>query len=236
MNRKTQIGVIASVACMTLSAFSQTTVSEIVGFQKVAIPPSGSYTFAGFSFTGDQPLYLTDVFGTNQLVKSNRSRTADKIYIWNGSAYDIFFQKSDGVFYDVLTSSPATVQISSGAAMFLQSPDSATATNTVSFFGNVLVTPSEQQSYAMGLRAFANPYPTDLDLNDPSFDWSAATADNRSRNADKIYIWNKTTGTYEIHHLDASRTWQPSPAIIPAGGGAFYDAKAPFNNAIFKTF
>lgn len=236
-------GIMAALLCMASVASAQTVVSDVVGFQKVEIPPAGGVSLIGFSFTSDQPLYLDDVFGTNQLVRNNRSRNADKIYIWNGTVYDNFFQKDDGFFYDVLDSSgdPVVVEIESGTAMFIQSPSSAVDTNTISLSGVVLMTNSVPQEYA-GLIAIANPYPTDLDLNSIDFDWSTATANSRSRNADKVYIWNADSVGYDSFYLDENEVWQAvlaettSDPIIPAGGGAFYEAKNSFSNEIFKTF
>ena len=241
MKRATKIGFAAMILGAAAVASAQDTVTiDVFGYQKVDIPPAGGVNLVGFSFTSDQTVYLVDVFGTNQLTQSTRSRNADKVYVWNGSSYDTFFQKPDGVFYDVYSGSAATAEVAPGAALFLQSPLSASTTNVVTLSGAVLLSDSEQVAY-QGLLTLANPYPADLDLNGTNVDWSAATASNRSRNADKMYIWNPGTAQYDSFYLDASRVWQPlissvQSAVLPAGGGAFYDAKNSFTNSVVRPF
>ncbi len=237
-----RIAVIAAgISCIVSVASAQSVTSGIFGFTKVDIPPAGDVNLVGFSFSSDQPIYLEDVFGTNQLVQSTRSRNADKIYIWNGSAYENYFQKPDGLFYDVLSGNTVSVEIASGTAAFLQSPSGSMETNTITLSGTVLMTESEQQDYQVQFITFANPYPTRLDLNSTNVNWEAATANSRSRNADKIYIWNSLNSQYDSFYLDASFVWQPlisaiPDPIIPSGGGAFYEAKGNFTNEIFRTF
>ena len=80
-----------------------------------------------------------------------------------------------------------------------------------------------------------------MDLNSTNVDWSVATANDRSRNADKVYIWNSLNSEYDSFYLDESRVWQPLVSavpdpIVPFGGGAFYEAKNSFSNDIFRTF
>jgi len=220
----------------------------VFGVSRISIPPAGGVNLVGFSFSSSSSLFLEDVFGTNQLTQTTLLPTfADLVYIWNGSTYDIYFQKTNGQFYDGANpfGAPKTTQISSGTAVFLQSPSSATLTNYIYFSGDVLVTDFEGQSYS-NLTTIANPYPTDLDLNGTNVDWSAATSGFLPTQADNVFIWNpdKAGGPgYDVYFLKSDLKWYeatlPFPLgnpVIPSGGGAFYQAKNSFTNAINRPF
>ncbi len=240
-------GIAVGLCCAATVASAQEVVTlGTFGFQKVDIPPAGGVNLVGFNFTSDTPVYLEDVFGTNQLTQSNLPTLADKVYIWNGTSYDIYFQKADGSFYDVNSpSTPATTEIVSGMAMFLQSRSSASATNTITLSGAVLMTDSETNAID-GLITFSNPYPTPLDLNGTNVDWSGATKSSLPTLADKTYIWNpqKAGGAgYDSFFIKSDGKWyevdSPSTlgqAVMPSGGGAFYSAKNAFTNEIIRPF
>ena len=218
------------------------------GFQRVSIPPAGGVNLVGFNFSSNQPIYLEDVFGTNQLVQSAALPTlADNIYIWNGATYDIYFQKTNGLFYDGANPFGASVdvEIQPGAALFLQSPQSSSTTNVITLSGSVLLDASAAQGYA-GLVTIANPYPSDLDLNSTNYDWSAASAGILPTLSDNVYIWNpaKAGGAgYDVFFLKTDGKWHEATggfalgnAVIPAGGGAFYQAKGTFTNEVVRPF
>ena len=245
---KLKKGITVGLCCVATIVSAQEVVTlGTFGFQKVDIPPAGGVNLVGFNFTSDQTLYLEDVFGTNQLTQGFLPSLADNIYVWNGSSYDTYFQKSDGNFYDVANpSTQATTEIVSGMAMFLQSPSGASATNAITLSGSVLMTDSEQQINNNGLLTFSNPYPTPLDLNGTNVDWSEATQGFLPTLADNVYIWNpeKTGGPgYESFFIKTDGKWYESDspstlgnAVLPAGGGAFYDAKNTFTNEIIRPF
>ncbi len=240
---KRTIGLVIGILGIASAASAQESVTlGVFGYQRIEIPPAGGVNLIGYNFTSETPLTLLDIFGTNQLVQSSRSRNADRIFVWNGSAYDNFFQKTDGLFYDILYPSiPTNVVIPNGCAMFLQSADNSSLTNVITISGTVLMTTFEEQVYQTGFVTLANPYPTDINFNSTNFNWSAATANNRSRNADKIYIWNQDSGGYEAFYLNGSRVWTPLIAtildpVLPNGAGAFYEAQGTFTNNIMREF
>ena len=244
---KLKKGIAISLCCVASIVSAQEVVTlGTVGFQKVNIPPAGEANLVGFNFTSDQSLYLEDVFGTNQLTQGFLPSLADTVYIWSGTQYDSFFQKTDGVFYNVNSpSTPATAEIASGMAIFLQSPAGSSSTNTITLSGAVLMTDSETNTVA-GLITFSNPYPTSLDLNGTNTDWSGATTGFLPSLADNVHIWNpqKSGGAgYDSFFIKSDGKWyeldSPSTigqAIIPPGGGAFYDAKNTFTNEIVRPF
>lgn len=235
------------VLCIVSVASAQSVTSGIFGFTKVDIPPAGGVNLVGFNFGFSQPLYLEDVFGTTQLVQGNLPTLADKVYIWNGASYNIYFQKSDGLFYDysIPFGSPITEEVTSGTAIFIQSSSGTSVTNTITLSGSVLMTDSEEQVNG-GLLTFANPYPTALDLNGTNCDWSDATKGFLPTLADVVYIWNpeKAGGSgYDSFFIKTDGKWyeysSPSTlgnAIVPSGGGAFYSAKNVFTNEIVRPF
>ena len=237
---------IALMGMVSLASAQEVVTLGTFGFQKVNIPPAGGVNLVGFSFTSSDPLYLEDVFGADQLTQGFLPSLADKVYVWNGASYNTYFQKSNGTFYSLSSpGTPATEEVVSGMAMFLQSPSGASATNTITLSGSVLMTDSEIQIND-GLVAISNPYPTPLDLNGTNCDWSAATKGFLPSLADTVYIWNpeKSGGAgYDSFFIKANEKWyelsSPSTlgqAIIPAGGGAFYDANNLFTNEIVRPF
>ncbi len=244
---KKSTAITAGLLCIISIASAQSVISGTFGFQKVDIPPAGDVNLVGFSFSSDQPIYLEDVFGTNQLTQGVVPSLADTLYIWNGSSYDFYFQKADGLFYDGSNPFGASVtsEIAPGTALFLQSPSSAAMTNTITLSGSVLMADFELLSYD-GLLTIANPYPTKMDLNSLDFDWSEATPGVVPSLADIVYIWNpdKTGGAgYESFFIKSDGKWHEitSPfalgnAVIPLGGGAFYQAKNTFTNEVVRPF
>lgn len=236
-----------TATCIAIMASAQETVSlGVTGIQRFEIPPAGGVNFIGFNFTSTEPLYLEDVFGTNQLTQSFLPTMADRVYLWNGSTYDIFFQKTDGLFYNGANiSEQKTAEVKPGTALFIQSPSASTDTNTIWISGSVSMTPFESQVYE-GLVAIANPYPTAMELNSTNFDWSAATSGILPTLADNVYIWNpnKETGPgYDVYFLKPDGKWyegkSPFPLgnpVIPVGGGAFYQAKNSFTNDVVRPF
>jgi hypothetical protein len=239
---------LALVGMVSIASAQSSVTLGTFGFQQVDIPPAGGVNLVGFSFSSSSPLYLADVFGADQLTQSTLLPTlADLIYIWNGASYDIYFQKTDGLFYDGSDpfGAPTTTEIQTGTAIFLQSPSGAVQTNTITLSGTVLMTDSESQVYD-GLITIANPYPSEMDLNSTNFNWSAATSGFLPTLADNVFIWNpnKTGGAgYDVYFLKSDGKWyegvSPFPlgnAVIPAGGGAFYQARNSFTNELVRPF
>ena len=253
MNFKKEIA-IALMGMVSLASAQEVVTLGTFGFQKVNIPPARGVNLIGFSFSSSEPIYLEDVFGTDQLTQTALLPTqADNIYIWNPNkvptpGYDIFFQKTNGSFYDGGNpfGDPVTAEIYPGTALFLQSPASAVSTNVITLSGSVLMTDFESQSYD-GLVTIANPYPVEMDLNSTDFDWSDATSGFLPTLADNVYIWNPEKvpnpgyDTYFLKSTDGKWHEAGSPfplgqAIIPAGGGAFYQAKNSFSNDVVRPF
>lgn len=242
-----KIGIVVMLLGMASMASAQSVHSGIFGFQKVSIPPDGGVKLVSFSFISDQSSYLEDVFGTNQLRNGIVPSLADALYIWNGTSYDFYFQKADGLFYD--GSNPfgasVTAEIPPGTAFFLQSPSNASTTNVITLYGSVLMTDYELLAYD-GLITVANPYPTEMDLNSTDFDWSGATSGVVPSLADIVYIWNpdKAGGAgYESFFIRSDGKWHEitapfalGNAVVPVGGGAFYHAKNAFTNEIIRPF
>ena len=244
MNLKKEI-LIALMGMVSLASAQEVVTLGTFGFQKVDIPPAGGLNLVGFSFSSSSfdPIYLEDAFGSDQLTQGFLPTLADRIYIWDGTQYDAFFQKADGLFYNTLApSTPVQVEVFPGMAMFIQSPVSAVATNTISLSGSVLLDDFSEQAYG-GLVTIANPYPTELDYNGTNVDWSAATSGFLPTLADRVYVWNPGTSTYESFFLKNDLKWYDalSPTtlgdvVVPNGGGAFYEAKSDFTNNIVRPF
>jgi hypothetical protein len=232
-----------AIVCVGIGAYAQIAKDNIVGYEKVEIPGAGGVNLVGFNFGGAALPSLEDVFGDDQLTQTTGNPlNADRLYIWNGSSYDSYFQKTDGFFYDVMGETQKTAQVTAGTAIFIKSPGTAPS-KFILLSGAVLTSAAEGGSYD-GLRAFANPYATDLDLNNADLDWSAATSTSSEylpALADNIFIWNPATSEYDLHYLQSDGKWYAWPsrvqgAVLPAGVGAFYRARQAFTNSIVRPF
>lgn len=222
---------------------AQSVTSGIFGVAKVTIPPAGGMNLVGYNFTSSETIYLEDVFGTGQLVQNTRSTRADKIFIWDGTKYTSYFQKTDGLFYSTAASTvPVDVEILEGTAMFLQSPSGSSQENEIIFSGSVAMDVAISQTYSSaGYELFSNPYSSAYDLNGASSTWENATGNTRQTRADRVYIWNSVDVKFDLFYLDANKVWQAGTGvttqpIIPMGVGCFYSAQNDLINDIQRPY
>lgn len=232
------------------ATFAQTTASSanVVGYVQAAVPPQALYQLVGFSFEGSTNVGVTlkELFGTNSLVKSNVSDSATKVHVYEPSipGYVQFYQRANGDFRLVGASTATNYTFYAGNSFWLQSPSAALSTNFVSISGVVPLALTNNVYFPIGLSLFSNPYPTDMDLNSISLNWTnaGAKASNVSDSADKINIYvNRAYATFYLRAATGKwhKTGVSTPAtdaIIPVGQGAWYEAKRIFTYSFTKPY
>jgi hypothetical protein len=244
----------ALTAGMTFAQEEPTAVSStVVGIVKVQVPPAGGMVMAGFNFkpANGESASLTEVFGTDQLVKANLPTQATKIYIWDpnkagGPGYHSYYQRLDGQFFNAGTLQASEGRIRSGEGFWIQSPSGGSA-QVIHLKGEVIFDDAIERPTPQGLLMIGNPYATALDLNDEKINWLAdgyrATSNNLPTLADTVFIWNGK-GNYKTYYLRDTGKWHhttspfalASDAIIPVGGAAWYSAKNPFVNLLVRPY
>ena len=239
---------LAALCAMASAASAASTM--MFGYVNVDIPASGGANLVGYAFSNGTAQTLEEALANAALLESTDPAQADLVYAWDDAAesYVACFRKPDGFFY--LRDTPATratgITVSEGDALFLKSPASAASAHAVALAGAVSIA-NEQARGLDGQTAIANPYPCALALND--LDWSAATAGDLPTLADQIHIWSPTKSggpgfeNYFLKSAGGTNAWYSGEApfaeadpVLPAGGGALYQAVTPFTNSIVRPF
>jgi len=239
-------------------ASAQVESQNIVGYDTAVINPNGALTIQGGRInmlgmnwvevgTGD--IAIQSLFGGDAeaagLIKAGSAGSADQIQVWTGSGYDIYYLKADASYTSLDNkwfkggeTSPTADALPAGTGFWLLSRSATDdlplqQAGEVSGDATVALTIKGTDNAIQGLTMIANPYPTDLVMND-TFDWEAAgaTKAGSAGAADQIQMWNGSG--YDIYYLkaDASYTsldnkWfkggETSPtADVVAGGAGFW--------------
>jgi len=210
--------------------------SNIVGYNTVTLDKS--WTLVGFNFEdcggGSIPLQDAIPF-TVGMTKGSGSTSADTIQIQTASgSYETYFLHNGeygppppvGPFYDaardgkwVSTANlnvPATVSVQTGTAFWYlaQTPDE---NFQVKVAGQVLLAGQTNITVNLAAKLIANPYPTDIPLNDGILYTAGMTKGSGSTSADNIQV-QTASGSYETYFLHNGEYGPPPPV------GPFYDA------------
>lgn len=220
-----------------LFVMADVTSQNVVGFNRVTIPPSNalilmSVPFDAFSNT------LQGVFGTNQLIQgtAKSAANADKVYIWDtgGQGFSIYAQLvTDSKFYSVSgwPSILSTNTLVPGQGFWLQSSPTATVTRTITIMGEVVDVLTQSIAIVPGLQQISYPYSCSIALTNTDFqnDGINKGTTKSAANADKIYTW--VGNAYVIYALNGTdgkwyntSGWPSTPATntLAMGEGIWF--------------
>ena len=211
-----------------------------VGYVTVKIPPSGDFNMTSMNFrkVGGGSYTMTEIFSTNQLIKSAIAPTfADRLAVWNNmnQTYDFYFQKTDNNFY-VIDAFPFTnmvdPEIDAGTVIWVISPFTAFQERDLTFMGEVNAADSIDIQVAANpaLTQIAANFATPMVLDGPTWVAAGATSGFIPTLADRIFTWDQDQGAYRAYYLRNNNLWTPindpfnntpPPAYIELGAGAW---------------
>lgn len=185
---------------------------------------------------------LEGVLGTDQLREDlGKSGEGDKVFIWNGTQYDIYFLKDSGggvEWHDFNLDTPSNPPIESGQAMWIKSPAGSVGDNEITLTGQAVETSSDTLPIVAGLQLVSYPFSAEVAVSNTTFIASGSAPDKgKSGEGDKIFIWDPVGKDYTILlHADGNGFWAadsspntPSDAKINLGEGFWFRAISGFN-------
>jgi hypothetical protein len=222
---------------------------NIVGFQKQDLPPSGQFVLASVPFETGDPATLLSVFGTNSLRQANNPTLCDRIILFDATSqtYQTWAQWTDGNFYrannlsqwqaDIQSNNPGNPEIPAGTGYWMLS-SSSSATNSITYVGNVVMTDQQVVAMPVGLDIRGYPFSSAVSIADIGFVSSGAAGNNNYLLADQISIYEN--GAYRTYALRAGKwyeanslaNWQQAIEAdfeLQPGQGFFYRARSAFS-------
>jgi hypothetical protein len=193
------VAVMVAASC-AMAATNEVTSVNVVGFNRIAIPPNGmALVTLNFESFGNST--LQDLIGDQLAVNS-------KAYIWDRASNTyVGASRTRGGW-------SATNVIMRGDAFWLKPAASAT-TNYVTFMGEAPAAYNQGQSTTIfgisGMEAVGYAYPTDLVWT------NTALAKVQTQVNDKLYIWNVNTQGYDGYSKTRGGWSTPAGFTIPAG-------------------
>jgi hypothetical protein len=225
---------------------------NIVGYNTVTLDKQWTIIAANFEAVGSGAISLQDAFPyAVGMTKGSNINTADMLQIQNaGGTYDTYYMSNgknakgatveglEGKWAAAAAYTPTTATIAPGTALwyFARNPSS---TFKITVAGQALTTSAADMPVTLTWKHIANPYPTDLPLNDGVPYTVGMTKGNNINTADMIQIQN-AGGTYDTYYMSngknakgatvegldgkwaAAASYTPTTAAIPVGAGAWY--------------
>jgi len=261
--KKIAVAALALVAAG--AAMAEVTSANIVGYTTATL--SQQWTILGVNFTAVDGSDLTIQNAlpyVDGMTKGANATVADQIQIQNASGtYDIYYMSNgknakgqsvsglEGKWAKSGTTTATTDTVTPGTAFWYGRYD-ATAPLTIKVAGGVSVIASYDKQINVAWKHIANPYPTDLPLNDGIPYVNGMTKGANATVADEIQIQN-AAGTYDIYYMSNGKNakgqsvsglegkWAKSGTTtattdsLPAGKGAWYGRKGSTDFAFTVT-
>ena len=225
---------------------------NIVGYNTVTLDKQWTIIAANFEAVGGGAIAIQDAFPySDGMTKGNNNLVADVLQIQNATGgYDIYYMSNgknakgatiaglEGKWAAMATFTPTTATIAPGTALWYGARNFAPAFQ-ITVAGQALATATADMPVSLAVKHIANPYPTDLPLNNGIPYTDGMTKGNNNLVADNIQIQN-ATGGYDIYYMSngknakgaiiegldgkwaAMATFTPTTAAIPVGAGAWY--------------
>ena len=225
--------------------------ANIVGYQQITL--ANQYTILGVNFTAvdGSNLSLQDAVPyVEGMTAANVNSAADQIQIQNASGgYDIYYMSNGKNAKNATVAglehkwasgyTAATTTLAPGTAFWFVRK-TAESPLTINIAGGVSMIASNSKGIDGNYKLIANPYPTDLPLNDGVPYVEGMTAANVNSAADQIQIQN-ASGGYDIYYMSNGKNaknatvaglehkwasgYTAATASIPAGKGAWFVRK-----------
>ncbi len=231
--------VILALTVAASTAFAQTGAVyslNVVGFQKVAVQPTGM-SMPGVPFEADS-YELNDLIG-DQLTAAKNQSGADKIFAWDAQsqAYKKYFLRTTvgnkWVSYEDPDNPTTNAFVYPESGFWVVAV--ATSTQEVVLVGDVANASAVTNALVAGLNMISYPYSTPRGIND--LDLTTGTAAKNQSGADQIWAWDgsqqqyvkffyrSTVGNKWVAYLDPD---VPATNIVSPAEGMWYNARSPF--------
>ncbi|MBP5509902.1 MAG: hypothetical protein J6Z49_03200 [Kiritimatiellae bacterium] len=229
--------------------------ANIVGYTTVEVPNQYTILAVNFNGIGGEAMSLNDAVPyVAGMTKGNNIASADQIQIQNATGgYDTYYMSNgknakgnavtdlEGKWAVAGSTTKADVEIAAGQA-FWYIRQSTENSLSLTVAGEIGVLATMDKPIDLTYKLIANPYPTDLPLNDGIPYVAGMTKGNNIASADQIQIQN-ATGGYDTYYMsngknakgnavaDLEGKWAvagsttKAEASIPAGKGAWYIRK-----------
>jgi len=231
-----RVGLLALVVGLiaVVGIAQEVTSVNVVGFNKVQVPPAGGFVQVAIQFDAFDPT-LEGIFG-GQLTMNNKAGNADNVYIWNPAAtnYNHYWMKADGKFYNFNTGLAENPAVAAGEGLWIQSPGGAAGAKDVALMGEVVDVVTQSVDIVRGFQMLGYGFSSEIALPDLDFAADGATKNNKAGNADNIYVW--TGAGYAHFFLKADGLWYnfdtglaaTAADVLGMGQGFWYDARNSF--------
>ena len=231
---------LAAAAClMATLAMAQTnevTSVNVVGYYKMTIAPSGTYSLMALNLDAIDPTNqnIYGIFGT-QLRASFSPSACDRILKFNtgSQTYSTYARKSsDGLYHDTANFSGAATNpaLLSGQGFWIQSPSTATTNYDVVIMGEVVSVLTQSVNFASGYQLSGYMFSTDVGINNTKL--TNGVASFSPGGADQILLFNGSGYTSfalkssdRMWHLTSNFSGSAATNIIPMGQGFWYLAR-----------
>lgn len=166
------------------------------------------------------------------LTKADKESDADKLYVYNGSGYTIYWLNTNAVWYTT-DNEPASLTVAPGNAMWIKAQMGG---KTIYQMGTIASAATNSVALVNGNNFIANPFPADLNLATINWDGVAAKEKFTMATADLIRVWRiDGTGYDTFYYVNAAaypaqtgwynaNTYQKNTEIL-AGEGFWFVRK-----------
>lgn len=225
------------VAVIVIAATNEVTSVNVVGYVKTSIPTSGNYTMISIPFDpiGGVTNTLQGVFGTNRLTQHpSIGSLADRLYKFTGAGYDVFYQRTNGLFYVVGASTPTNIDVLAGDTFWIQQPAASNQVKQIVLMGDVVDVATQLTDMVSSYQMLAYPFSSDVNINQTGFRSSSGSASHATiaSLADRIYVF--TGAGYDVYALNTNG-WRASDGfatnalatkVFSMGDGFWYQARS----------
>lgn len=170
---------------------------------------------------GKDGIYIKDLVKSDKPGKgaSAAVATSDKLYVWNGGSYDLYFLHTSGEWRKDGETSETQAKITFATAFFYKK-GSLTKGNAT-FSGEVANDTSISipvNNNSMSFLTF--PWPVERTLEEivAGIDKQGKGASDLVATSDKIYKWNG--GSYDIYYHHTNGSWCPAGSTTPITAGS----------------
>jgi hypothetical protein len=193
---------------------------NVAGVYTKTLPGSGALIAVSVAVDPFDPADATleGVLGTDQLrAEVDLLSKPDKVYIWNGSGYNIYWLAGDPAFWKDATG-PTNPPLETGSAFWVKSHPQQTEPLEITITGQAIEASSVTTPIAPGLQMISYAFSSDVGVNDTTFiEDGAAKEEGLLAQPDKLYLWDNVNGGYTILKVPGGADyWE----VIGGPGGA----------------
>ena len=237
------LGVLAIVALVAMTVQAVEVKSQnVAGVYTKTLPSNGGLIALAVQVDpfDSADATLEGVLGTDQLrAEVGKTQGADKVYMWNGTGYDIFWMKEiAGVNVWSDAGGATNPPVDSGTAFWIRSQNNQDDDLGITITGQAVENAEIVTPISAGLQMMAYPFSSGVAVNDTDFITDGASQESgKTTQSDKIYLWDPVSSGYTIlKTVDGDNYWQvqgggggAATDVIGIGDGIWYEAQGSYS-------